>query len=141
MSDLFYIVHKGTREVVRQSPKPFNSDESVQPHPPLIQLKRVEDETVPVYDESREKLVQNFVDDDNAGTRTFIWEVAPLSQEEINAYAKRQTDAETLEQLRAVYQDLKNGAGTSSVRIARLEKICAYLLRHEAESAGLKDFK
>lgn len=128
----YYIIDSNTREVVRESRTPFNIDPAIQPTAPHIQLRRVIDETVPPFDPATEKLVREFVDDDAAFTRTFRQVVAPMTAEEIAAYQRRQADAAELEQLRAVYQALKDGTGTSAERLRRVERVCAWLLEDYA---------
>lgn len=129
---MFYIINSNTREVVRESRTPFNIDPAIQPPPPFLQLRRVIDETQPTFDPATEKLVREFVDDDAAGTRTFRQVVAPMTADEIAAYQRRQADAAELEQLRLVYNDLKNGVGTAAERIQRVERVCAWLLKDYA---------
>lgn len=128
----FYIINSTTREVVRESRTPFNIDPAIQPPPPFLQLRRVVDETQPPFDPATEKLVREFVDDDAAATRTFRQVVAPMTAEEIAAYQRRQADAAELDQLRAVYDDLKNGVGTATQRQVRVERVCAWLLKDYA---------
>lgn len=124
---MFFIIHKDTRELIRESGTPFNRDEQIQPPLPLIQLKRVFDNTQPAYDEETQKLVQSSVDDDEAGTRTFFYEVVALTQDELDARAAQAAYDAELDQLRAVYQDLQNGVGTTNVRITRVERVAAFL--------------
>lgn len=130
---MFYIINKNTRELIRESATPFNVDESVQPSPPHIQLKLVRDDTKPSYDVATEKLVQMTVDNDAAFTRTVKWVKQAMTPDELTAYQQRQADAATLTQLKAVYNDLKNGVGTAAERQLRLEKAVAYLLRESVK--------
>lgn len=133
----YFILDKNTRELIRQSPTPFNVDESVQPPDPLIQLKRVDDDTKPPFDPATEKLVRIFTDNDIAFTRTFSWSVVAMTQDEIDEYEQAQQDEITRQQIRQFYLDLKNGVGTTAERAARLEKAVAWLLRSVARSEEL----
>lgn len=128
----YYIIDSNTREVVRESRTPFNIDPAIQPPDPYLQLVRVDDDRRPAFDEATQKLVREFVDDDAAFTRTFRFVVAPMTAEEIAAYQRRQADTAELQQLRAVYQDLQNGVGTSTERMRRVERVCAWLLKDYA---------
>lgn len=129
----YYIVHSQTREVVRTSREPFNIDPSVQPPARYLQLVRVDDATVPAYDPATQKIVRQFTDDDNAFTRTFYNAVVAMTAEEQAAYQKRLQDKATLNQIKAVYLDMKNGVGTAGERLQRVEKACAWLLRQHVE--------
>ena len=131
----YYILDKITRELKRESRTPFNIDPAVQPPAPYIQLVRVEDATQPAFDPATQKLARTFTDDDAAFTRTFHYVVAAMTAEEIAAYQKRQQDEATLNQIKAVYLDMKNGVGTNLERLQRVEKACAYLLRQHAQEA------
>ena len=126
---MYYIINKLTREVIRESHTPFNIDETVQPSDPLIQLKRVDVDTTPAFDPATQKIVRQFADNDAAFTRTFSNVVVAMTRAEKDAYALRQSDSAELVQLRAVYNDLKNGVGTATQRTVRLEKCVAWLLR------------
>lgn len=128
---MYYLINKDTREIIRTSATPFNADETVQPPPPVIQLKRVVDETQPQYDANTHKLVRTFTDNDNAGTRTFVWNAVPLTQEELDAKAAAAAEATELTVLQTVYTALKNGTGTANERIQRLERAVAWLLREQ----------
>lgn len=129
----YYIIHSETREVIRTSREPFNIDPSVQPPAPYLQLVRVDDATVPAYDPATQKIVRQFVDDDNAFTRTFYNAVAQMTAEEQAAYQKRLADEAKLQTIRQHYNDLKNGVGTNLERLVRVERACAWLLRQYAE--------
>lgn len=129
----YYIIHSQTREVVRTSREPFNIDPSVQPPAPYLQLVRVDDATVPAYDPATQKIVRQFTDDDNAFTRTFYNAVVAMTVEEQAAYQKRLADEATLNQIKAVYLNMKNGVGTAGERLQRVEKACAWLLRQYVE--------
>jgi hypothetical protein len=130
----YYIVNRDTRALVRESSTPFNIDESVQPDPPLIQLKRVDDDTRPAFDPATQKLVRIFTDNDAAFTRTWSWQVQAKTQAEMDAYQLEQQDAATLVIIRNVYQDLKNGVGTAVQRLERCERALAWLLRQHVRN-------
>ena len=130
---MFYIINKTTRELIRESATPFNVDEAVQPDAPLIQLKLVRDDTKPAYDAATEKLVQTTVDDDAAFTRNVKWVKQAMTPAEVTAYQQKQTDAATLQTIKSVYSDLKNGVGTAGERLVRLERAVAYLLRESVK--------
>jgi hypothetical protein len=127
---MYYIVKKATRELIRQSDRPFNVDETVQPEDTTtIQLKHVEDNTGPAYDPATQKLEREFVDDDAAFTRTFRYKVVAMTTAEQTAYQQGLADETERQQIKSIYQDLKNGTGTTAARLARVEKVCAWLLR------------
>jgi hypothetical protein len=130
---MYFIVDKNTRDLIRQSQTPFNIDETVQPPDPLIQLKQVDDPTLPTFDATTQKLVGSFVDDDLAHTRTFKMVVAPLTQAEQDSKTATLQDEATRQQIKAVYSDLKNGVGTASDRLLRLERAVAWLLRNAVQ--------
>lgn len=119
----FYTVNTQTGETVKTSPAPFNVDENVQPDPPFVQLKRVDDNTVPVYAEATHKLVRSVTDSYQAHTRTFYNEVVEKTQAEKNAYQQRLADDADRAAAKAVLLDMKNGVGTQTVRTTRLEKV------------------
>jgi hypothetical protein len=125
----FYIVHSTTRELVRRSNAPFNIDEAIQPPAPYLQLKRVDDDTLPDFNPATERLVRSFTDNDTLFTRTFFWQVTAMTQAEMDAYQQQQQDTATLEIIRNVYSDLKNGVGTNIERLVRVERAVAWLLR------------
>jgi hypothetical protein len=125
----YFIVHSTTRELVRTSSTPFNIDESVQPPAPYLQLKRVDDDTIPAFNIATQKLVRIFTDNDTLFTRTFSWQVVAKTQAEIDAYNLEQSDNNTLTVIRNNYQDLINGTGTNLERLVRCERGLAYLLR------------
>jgi hypothetical protein len=130
---MYFIVDKNTRALIRQSQTPFNIDETIQPDDPLIQLKQVDDPTVPTFDANTQKLVNSFADDDAAHTRTFKMVVAPLTQAEQAARQQALQDETTRQQIKAVYSDLKNGTGTASDRLLRIERAVAWLLRNAVQ--------
>ena len=130
---MYYIIHSQTREVVRQSKQPFNIDPAIQPPAPYLQLVRVDDATVPAYDPATQKLERQFVDDDQAFTRTFFNAVVAMTAEERAAYQQRQADEQTLQMIRQHYNDLKNGVGTNLERLQRVERGLAWLLRQYAQ--------
>jgi hypothetical protein len=125
----FYIIHSTTRVVERTSSTPFNIDENVQPPAPYLQLKRVDDDTIPAFNIATQKLVRIFTDNDTLFTRTFSWQVVAKTQAEIDAYNLEQSDNNTLTVIRNNYQDLINGTGTNLERLVRCERGLAYLLR------------
>ena len=125
----FYIIHSVTRAVVRTSSTPFNVDEAVQPPAPHIQLRRIDDDTLPAVNAATHKLERTFTDNDMAFTRTFIWQVVALTQAEIDANTLAAQDAATLVIIANVYAALKNGTGTAAERLVRLERAVAWLLR------------
>jgi len=130
---MYYIINKDTRQVIRVSPTPFNADESIQPDPPLIQLKGIENNAEPVYNPALQKLQRTFTDDDILFTRTFYFIVVDKTQEEIDAY-QAELDAEaTRQQLKAVYTALRDGQGTAGERLIRVEKAVAWLLRNSVK--------
>ena len=55
--------------------------------------------------------------------------VVALTQAEIDARAQAAADADELAQIKAVYQDLKNGVGTQLVRLTRCERVLARMLK------------
>lgn len=128
----YYILDSTTRVIIRQSHAPFNIDEGIQPPPPLIQLKRIDNDTLPTFDPATEKVVRTFTDDDLLFTRTFFWQVTALTPEEVAAFQQRQQDDATLQIIRSVYQDLRNGVGTATERLTRVERAVAWLLRESA---------
>jgi hypothetical protein len=130
---MYFIIDKNTREVIRRSTTPFNIDETIQPPAPFIQLKQVDDLTVPTFNPNTQKLSATFVDDDVAGTRTFKQIAVPLTQAELDANAKLAQDEATRQQIKTVYSDLRNGVGTAAERLVRLEKAVAYLLRNSVQ--------
>lgn len=132
---MFYILDKNTRVLVRESRTPFNIDETIQPPDPLIQLKRVVNDTQPSFEVATQKLERFSTDDDIAFIRTFAYRVIAKTAEEQAEYQRQLADAATLEQIRAVYIAMKNGTGTAAERITRVERSCAYLLRQSAPEA------
>lgn len=58
-----------------------------------------------------------------------VWVDVPKTQEELDEYAKNLELQSEEVQLRSVIADLKNGVGNAGERIARVERVCAYLLR------------
>lgn len=138
---MYYIINKETRELIRKSQTPFNVDETVQPELPQFQLKRVDDDTVPTYNAATHKVVRSFVDDDEAATRTFYWEVVPLTQAEIDAYIQQQEDATVRQQIKDNYLALKNGTGTQAERLRRVEIGLAFVVREIARSNGFAGLK
>lgn len=127
---MYYIINKDSRELIRESRTPFNINEAEQPPDPFIQLKRVNDDTQPAHNAATQKLVREFTDNDAACTRTFQWVIVAKTAEEQAAYAEAQADEVTRQQIKAVYQDLKNGVGTNIERLQRIEKATAWLLRN-----------
>jgi hypothetical protein len=125
----YFIVHSTTREVANVSSTPFNIDESVQPPAPYLQLKRVDNDTIPAFNIATQKLVRIFTDNDTLFTRTFSWSVVAKTQAEIDAYNLEQDDNNTLTVIRNNYQALINGTGTATDRLVRCERGLAYLLR------------
>jgi hypothetical protein len=101
----------------------------VQPPAPYLQLKRVDDDTIPAFNIATQKLVRIFTDNDTLFTRTFSWSVVAKTQAEIDAYNLEQSDNNTLTVIRNNYQDLINGTGTNLERLVRCERGLAYLLR------------
>lgn len=132
----YYIVNMNTRELVRTSHSPFNIDEAVQPPSPLIQLKRVDNDTVPSFNAATQKVIRSSIDNDTLFTRTFYFEVVSLSQAEIDANQLNQTDEATRILIKNGYMDLKNGAGTTAERAARLERAVAWLLRQYVKNGN-----
>lgn len=129
---MWYVLDAQTREVIKTSEQYFSINLDADPGPDVIWLERVIDETQPAYDPATQKLNRTSVDDDVARTRTFFYEVVALTQEEIDAEAQRQADAAELLQLKAIYQDLKNGVGTATERMQRVERCVAWLLKDYA---------
>lgn len=125
----YYIVHSISRAVVRESRFPFNVDENIQPPAPHIQLKRVDNDTVPNFNPATQKTIRSFVDNDSAFTRTFSWQVVAKTQQEMDEFQRQTQDAATLQIIRDVYQDLKNGVGTAAERLTRVERAVAWLLK------------
>lgn len=64
-----------------------------------------------------------------ATTARKTWVLVAKSAEQIEAEAFAANQAATLQQARAVYTALKNGTGTASERLVRVERVCAYYLR------------
>lgn len=128
---MFFIVDKNTRVVLRTSLTPFNVDESVQPPNGIVQLKGIENNTVPSFDPQTQKLVRSFTDDDATGTRTFRLQAVALSADELAVVAQASQDETERLAIKAVISDLRNGIGTATQRIQRVERACAYLLRQE----------
>lgn len=126
---MYYIINKTTRALIRQSQTPFNIDENVQPPDPAIQLKRIDDDTMPALNPATQKIVRQFTDDDTAFTRTFHNVVTAMTDAEITAYAEAQQAETTRLQIRAAYIALTNGTGTNVERLQRLERAVAWLLR------------
>ena len=89
----------------------------------LVPLLEVQEEQ-PAFDPETHYLERaDAVIDVDANTHTHGWNIVARSQEDLDAEAE-------LEQAKAVYQDLVNGAGTQSQRLMRTEKVCAYLLKN-----------
>lgn len=128
---MFYIINKETRELIRRSETPFNIDATVQPPPPMIQLKRIDINTKPAFNAATQRLNYDFVDDDAVFTRTFSWSVVALTNGELTAATQAASDEASRVQIKAVIADLRNGVGTAAERLARIEKGLAYLLRGE----------
>ena len=127
---MYSIINKLTREVIRESATPFNVDATVQPEDAnVIQLTQIYDDTRPVIDEATQKLHREFTDDDVAFTRTFRYVVVTKTAEEQAAYTQGEADETERRQLKTVYQALKDGTGTTAVRLQRVERVCARLLR------------
>ncbi len=126
---MYLIIKKDTNEVVKKSDAPFNADESIQPPPPLVQLKVIRDETKPGYDAANEKLVLTHKDDFKLLTRTYFFEKAVLSSEEKALITQASADETTRQQVKTVYAALKAGTGTATQRLVRIEKAVAYLLK------------
>lgn len=88
---------------------------------PLLEV--VEDQ--PTYDPDTHRLTRNDpVVDIAANTITTEWTLVPLDQAELDEIAER-------EQIKAVYQAVKNGVGTNLERLVRVEKVLAHLLKLE----------
>lgn len=88
----------------------------------LIPLLEVQ-EAQPVFDPATHRLERaDAVVDIDANTHTHGWNVVARSQESIDAEAER-------EQAISMYQDLRDGTGTQLQRLARVERVAAYLLK------------
>lgn len=61
------------------------------------------------------------------------WSVRPLTMLELDARA----DAAQLETMRRVYSALNAGTGDGAARLARVEKVAAFLLKQHAKVAGV----
>lgn len=86
----------------------------------------------PAFDSATQKLVVGgYVVEATQVRQT--WSVVALSAAELDDNA----DTTEAEQLRQVYTALKNGTGTTAVRQARVERVCAFLLKDYAKRNGL----
>ena len=130
---MYFIINRKTRELIRTSQTPVNVDETVNEFGDLIQLKRVENNTQPAFKSATQKLNRISTDDDVAFTRTFTWEVVSLTQPELDAIAEQTASEATRQQIKAVYTALRNGTGTATERIVRIERAVAWLLRNEVK--------
>lgn len=114
---MFYIIDESTREVIRRSQTPFNIDESIKPPAGVVQLKHVVDETQPTFDPATHKLERTFTDDGVAGTRTFSFEAVPLTAGEAAAVQQLADDTAELDQIKTVYNAIRNGTGTAGASV------------------------
>lgn len=84
---------------------------------------------MPVYDSATHEITREQVIDVPASEYRTEYTAAPLSAEDLaEVQEDSEIDAERVQAI-AVYQDLKDGAGNSNQRIARVEKVAAHLLR------------
>ena len=95
----------------------------------IVLLRRIN--TLPTFDPATQKLgnpttpVVDLVEQTITRSRA----VVALTAEELQAIADAEADAAELAQLKAVYLDLKNGVGTSTQRLVRVEKVLARVMR------------
>ena len=92
----------------------------------------MDDDAQPPFDPATQKLAREHSDDLDAFTRTFRFVAVPLTQAELDANAERAGDNAELAQIRAVYDDHRNGVGTAAQRLTRCERALAWLLRSYA---------
>jgi hypothetical protein len=59
-----------------------------------------------------------------------VWVEVPKTAEELAADADASAMTAEREQIKQVYQDLRNGTGTTAQRFARVERVCAHLIKH-----------
>lgn len=126
---MFYIINKDTRQLIRQSESPFNVDESVQPPLPQIQLRHVEDENIPVFNEATEKLNRIFTDDDINFTRTFSYEVVAKTVQEQAEHQARVNDGLERAAAKAELPAMANSTGSAIARQERLERVVLRLAK------------
>lgn len=126
---MFYIVDKITRQLIRTSKERINIDESVNEFGDLIQLRHVEDANIPAFDKATHKLQRNVADDDVAYTRTFSYVAVPLTQAELDANAATNAEETTRTQIKTAITAMRNGTGTASERLARIERAMVFILR------------
>ena len=97
--------------------------------PDLVILLEVQEDQ-PVYDSATERIQRvDPVYDVVEETATYSWEIVSLTQDELDAIADREADDAQLVIIKAAYQDLKNGVGTATERLERIEKGLAYILK------------
>lgn len=130
--DARYVVHN-TVTLETTSPKTWPRTDGMEVQgldADLVILKIVVD-AKPAYDPLAISLKSSDVIDVPAEEYRREWSIVPLSAEAL-ADIQETADLEA-EQAQAIsiYQDLKNGAGNSNQRIARVEKVLAHLLRKE----------
>ena len=124
---MFYIINKLTRELIRTTSNPVNVDESVNEWGDVIQLKRIDDNTLPAFNSATQKLVRISTDNDAAHTRTFSWSVVALTQAELDEIAEKAADTNRRTQAQNMLTALENGTITA----AQQRQVLAFLLRRE----------
>lgn len=67
----------------------------------------------------------------SGATARKTWEVRAKAQEQLDAEAFAVLQSTTLEQARTAYSLMKAGSGTAGERLARVERVCAWLLRQQ----------
>lgn len=67
----------------------------------------------------------------DATTARKTWLLVDKSPEQLEAEAFAASQAASLEQARQVYTALKNGTGTATERLVRVERVCAHYLREQ----------
>lgn len=118
---MYYIVNKENGETLSTNLTPFNIDPNVQPEDDsIVQLKHVEDETVPIYNKSSHKLVRTSVDNFVNFTRTFKLVAEELTEED-KASIKISAQERNFNNVLRI--QLSSGNGTLEERVARLETI------------------
>ena len=130
----YFIKNTDTGEIVRESDTPFNKDEDVQPPAvdkagnrlPFIQLKLVIDPTEPEHNPKVEKLVAEYIDDDENCTRTRRLVAVQLTEAELADRERQALRSKALDAINSEFADLAGGVGSIDERVGRIERFLAF---------------
>jgi hypothetical protein len=93
---------------------------------PLLEVRSAK----PAYDPATQKLLAATpVADIPNNTYTYGWNIVALTQSELDAIAAETTAQTERDQAKALYQDLKDGVGTATERLERVERVLARILK------------